>query len=199
VEPLIVTACTADYQSHAREFAASARRQGLQVRVLRYRDQGAWIDNCRQKPILLDALLRRRGGEPARPLLWVDADGLVLRRPDPELLRSLASGCDFAACPSRAGLGRRYCTGTLWINAAPAAARFVACWAGLCRQSEGTDEAALDRVVRTGVPGVRLGELPFTWGWLPRDGPRTARTVIAHRLSGNARRAQPRPPISVAR
>lgn len=191
MDPLIVTGCTPDYRSKALALAESARSHGLPIEVIPFADQGRWIDNCRQKPILIDSLLRdRRPGAPTRPLLWIDADGTILQRLPADLMARLASQVDFAACPSRAGLGRRYCTGTLWVNGTATAAHFVAHWAKLCAGVDDSDEAQLQQACSVLPSNTRLGDLPHTLGWLPCDGPPTAETVIQHRLSGRIRRAK---------
>ncbi len=195
MEPLILTACTDGYRTVALALAADAVGHGLDILIKPYADLGSRPDNCRQKAIVINEVLTAlMAGSQRRPILWIDADGNLLRRPTADHLSTLADTADFAACPSRAGLGRRFCTGTLWVNATEAAAQFTVHWANLCQNGDGTDEAQLHIAVEAMGKEVRFAELPVSWGWLPRDGPPTKETVILHRLSSQKRRPVGNPP-----
>lgn len=188
---LIVTGCTEAYRRAALELATSALAHGQEIAVIPYADTGRWLDSCRLNPVVLLRFLERlRSGAGRRPLLWVDADGPLCHPLPQDLFAGLAREADFTACPSRAGIGRRYCAGALWINATDAAHCILSLWAQRCEDAQGTDETHLHDIVETHGAGFRLGNLLHSLGWLPMDGPPRAETILQYRLSGRAHRAR---------
>lgn len=176
--PLIVTGYTPEYEEAANSLERDAERLGLAFRGIPYDDRGAWHFNCRYKPWLIESALR------SRPILWIDADAHLLRRPD--LLNSATFIPDLAICPSRAQTGRSWCTGTIYIT--PAARWFLYRWMGFAAQLD-TDEQGLNEAWKK-VPLPRTHRLSNLYGWLPTDGPPNDRVVIQHVLSGNASKYQ---------
>jgi hypothetical protein len=180
-----MTGYTPGYAGTAARLRADSERLGVELIELPYRDAGAWHLNCLQKPLLIARVARERRA----PVLWIDADARLHRAPvlleDPPFA--------FAACPSRAGIGRAWCTGTLYF--APGAAALAEAWCArteeLLARGGGTDELGLNEVWRAleaqGTP-PDFAPLPHTYGWLPKDGPPTREVVIQHTLSGNARK-----------
>jgi hypothetical protein len=172
--PLIVTGYTPDYEWAADRLAEDVDRLGMSFLAIPYEDCGAWHLNCRQKPGLIASALKRR------PLLWIDADGRLLRRP--HLLDSTRFRADLALCPSRAKTGRKWCTGTIYVT--PAAKWFLHQWVGYATVKD-TDEQAINAAWK-GVPLPHTYGLSRLYGWLPVDGPPKMGVVIQHELSGNA-------------
>ena len=85
------------YDRYAQRLVKSCSAVGLDSLVVEIPGRGSWVENCAMKgPFVLRCMQ-----EHARPLLWIDADGMVLSYP--ELLDEAIS--DFAVY-ARPGHGR---------------------------------------------------------------------------------------------
>lgn len=89
--PIIVSYYTpgTHYEDHAKALAQSAKRLGLDVITGARSSKASWVENCGQKA----AFLRDVWNEVQRPILWIDADARIIRRPT--IVENLAT--DFAA------------------------------------------------------------------------------------------------------
>lgn len=164
---------TWDYPAHARRLAAECDILGLPRRIVQRPDAGSYLANTRQKPAVILEALRELG----TPVLWLDADGSILRRPD-----ALRGDVDFMG--RRMPLHRRriWHVGTMFFNATTPALGLLEDWARLTLR--GTDEASFDVAWRRWSGIHRSAELPPEYFEVlqPRKQPSDA-CVICHRLS----------------
>ena len=152
---------------------------GLDHYIQERPDLGGYLQNCRQKPVHLLEVMRRHN----RPLLWIDVDGSILRRPiDLDIMQA-----DFAARPMRK-TGRKWHVGTLYFNNTPGALALLERWVAEL-DDRTSDEAALERVWQSPGWPAKTAELPATYFAVYRSNGRimTARPkdriVVIHRLS----------------
>src|SRR5258708_2800572 len=128
--PLVVSYYTKDtlYQVEVQSLIASCEQWGLEYEVDPVASFGSWERNCCWKPFFLMEKLQKH----RRPLLWVDADAVFFRKPDPETLQE---DWDLAARinqyledshPSKVN------SGTVFVNATEGAAKVVKAWGQKC-------------------------------------------------------------------
>jgi len=163
--PLIVSYYTQGtlYQLEVQNLIASCEKWGLEYHVEPIASFGSWERNCCYKPFFLMQKLQ----EFARPLLWTDADAVVVQKP-----RWLdAFGEDFAVRMHddlEEGHPSKVLTGGVYVNATQGGARILRAWGEECikafndphRTEEVWDQITLRDALRRGMPGVRIGKLP---------------------------------------
>lgn len=134
--PLIVSFYTTGtpYEEEARHLIASCERLGLEHDIRGVPPQGSWVVNCAYKATFIS----ERWFEHRRPILWVDADG-VMRAP-PALLAS--ADADFAVHKRDGGAFR---SGTLYLGASPLAEELLGRWLRRCKEQPLVwDQVSLD-------------------------------------------------------
>jgi hypothetical protein len=154
--PLIASYYTADtpYEEEARRLIASCKGAGIGYYIEKVPNRGSWEANCAYKAAFLLKLWR----EIHRPLLWVDADGVLIGRPN--LLR--AASCDFAIHKVDRW---EFASGTLFFNATPLAGQLLHRWETLCRfYPHIWDQRLLDAAWEELMRACPL----LTW-WLPSE------------------------------
>lgn len=115
-----------EYESAAKRMAESAMRHGMtNISVIGYNDRGSWERNCAAKAeIMLETLSWMDGG---LPLVWVDADGEFVARPD--LFTTIEA--EFAIRKHDPRLVRNcglFMSGTIFARATPAMKTMFAGW-----------------------------------------------------------------------
>lgn len=153
MKPVVVSFYTADtpYQQEAAELEASAREFGLFTDIRAVPNLGSWELNCGMKP----AFIRDRMQDyPGRPVVWLDADARVRRKP--ELFATL--DCDFAA---HWRYGVELLSGTMYFGPTAAARKLAEAWFDAqMRTPKVWDQLTLQRVIDSGVPAVRIERWP---------------------------------------
>jgi hypothetical protein len=181
---LVVSFYTPDYEPHAKRLVASCESVGYRHRVDPLPDTGVWVRNCAHKGPFLHQVLSQADG----PILWVDADGEILRR----LEAIEALDADVALVDTKEREPRiRYRTGTLWLNQTPGAAGFVAEFADRCASEP--DLWDQEHIYRT------IADTPAKVAYLPMsycqrfDEPSGVRDphIIHHQASREMRRKKP--------
>lgn len=169
-----------EYEAHAIRLAAECEKLGLDYYIKEYPDTGDWISNTRLKAAFIHEALT----ELKRPVLWIDVDGSIYRRPD--ALRLPVTN-DFMARHQRTGPMRTWHVGTMFFNYNEATLHLVSFWKELAIIATGTDEAAFDYVWEKHAGDLDLisGELPVEYFHVVMGGTRlpTKHTVVSHRLS----------------
>jgi hypothetical protein len=145
----------AGYEAEAREMEASARTFGLETDIRAVDDLGDWTLNCGIKPVFIrDRMLDYEG----RPVVWLDADARVRKRPN----LFFGQLCDFAAHWRH---GAELLSGTMYFGATPLAWKLVTTWCEAQRKTPHEwDQRVLQRVIESGmVPGLDVKRLPATY------------------------------------
>jgi hypothetical protein len=133
------------YEREARGLVASLDALGLAHDVRQVPCCGSWTANCARKSTFVRDMMV---AYPLSPLVWLDADARVLRRPD--LFEELAdSGMDLAChWLRRPGREPELLSGTLFFGATEGAARIVGRWCQKCLdQPEVWDQRSLASVL----------------------------------------------------
>lgn len=172
--PILVSFYTPEYVEAAARLCDDCIRLGIDHRIEAIAPQGDWLDNTRLKgPFVLRMLSTLNA-----PVLWVDADASLLRRP----ILFNGAACDFAAFPQTRNQ-HPWSVGTLYFAATDPARQLASRWAHWCENlKRESDEAALAKAWDEMKGGVQSMALPATYFSLKRGDT----DVIIHRLSGNA-------------
>jgi hypothetical protein len=152
-DPVIVSFYTDDwmYPDHAKRMTKDCDDLGLQCHIVEKESTRDYIKNTAIKPFFIKECLDRF----KQPVLWVDVDGLLLKRPE---LSDLTS--DFAACDyfNKSNINRDWAVSILWFNYTPGATQLVDLW---CSQSHGkTDEAGFDLAWKQLKDQITVEKLP---------------------------------------
>lgn len=153
--PVVVSYYTPAYHADAMEMQRTAREFGLFTDVRPVPDLGDWCHNCAMKPAFIrDRMLDYE----CRPIVWLDADARVRRRP----LLFYDQPCDFAAHWRH---GSELLSGTLYFGTTPRAWKLAALWCEEQRKTPGVwDQKVLQNVIESGaVEGLNVRKLPATY------------------------------------
>lgn len=151
--PLIISFYTDDwtYADHARRMKDDCQRLNLECYIEQRESTRDYIRNTAIKPIFVKQCLEKF----QRSVLWVDVDGLMLKKfPLSDLTE------DFAACEYRnkKNLDRDWSVCMLWFNYTPGSLLLVNEW---CNNAHsGTDEAAFDVAWKKLKHQVTVHKLP---------------------------------------
>jgi len=186
--PLIVSYYTQDtmYQLEVQNLIASCERYQLDYHVEPIPTFGSWERNCSYKPFFLLEKLQQFG----KPILWVDADGVFLKKPE----RLSVFDSDFSVRINRSwedSHPSKVISGTIYVNATTGGERVLKSWAKECldslsdpqRAEEFWDQIALRDVILRSVPGARISELPPGYMAIignPQDQKEIEEVVIGH-------------------
>ncbi len=203
MKPLVVSfyTPTRPYSTSVKKLIKTCGQFGLDYFIPQLQPQASWVRTCAMKgPFVLRCMQRFR-----RPLLWVDADGFIAKRPDK--LYNIKENYDFAVRaesgrPTKtvSGRGQRSLspvwpddvtsrwmnTGTIWFNDTDASIELINRWAARCQEKPNDyDQWALqDTWAELLHAGSDLQTL-----WLPREYCCITKMhqktipVIAHRLA----------------
>jgi hypothetical protein len=163
--PLVISFYTKDtpYQLNAHHLSASCEKFGLKSHIEGIDSHGSWELNCAYKPFFIAQKLQQF----QRPVLWVDADAVFVRKPKP--LKVFEN--DFAVY-SEADLApdhpSKIRSGTIFINYTEKGMGVLKNWAQECqrllvdphRTEEFWDQIALRNVY---LAEKNLDHLPLSY------------------------------------
>ncbi|MDZ5696430.1 hypothetical protein [Chelativorans sp. M5D2P16] len=153
--PLFISYFTPDtpYEDRARNLTRSLSRLDLEHIVEPRPAKSNWVENCAQKALFIREIWSRV----ERPVCWVDADAVLLRRPHE--LEGLT--CDFAVVRRE---GWNFFGGQIYFGKSEAARRMLDRWCMYCRDFPAIwDQVSLgyawwDREIEGGVDARWLDE-----------------------------------------
>jgi len=169
------------YREDAQRLGRCCRHFGLPFEMARGEERGGWKRNCNQKPLLLERARRRLAG----PLVWLDSDCVIHRRPSALLRRR-----EEDAVLWMAGVSEKHYVSSqvMWWGDTPVARAMIADWA---ERARGRPESLADPLLKEVCDAWRgraaVGRLPASYGkpyWKPVPGVRFDCIVI----SSNERR-----------
>jgi len=166
-----------EYPQHAKRMRADCSKLGLDVYVAEQESRQDYIRNTAIKPFFIKDCLEKF----KIPVLWVDVDGLLLKRPERLLPWPKV---DFAAVKHfTAYQGREWAVGLMWFNYTPQALALVDAWCAAA--VTGTDEAAFDIAWKSMRQSVTALELPAEYHYVRwrTTVPIPTNTVFCNQLS----------------
>lgn len=143
---LYVSFYTPDYADCAKELEASLYLFGLDSEIDAFADLGTWQANCAWKPRFI---LQKLWDNPGRPVVWLDADAVIRRRPI-LLEEKPAEELDLRVCQYQWKRGKRETlSGTLYFgNHDSWSEELVKCWIRQQDQSpEMWDQVSLEYAI----------------------------------------------------
>jgi hypothetical protein len=170
--PLLISFYTDDwrYPEHAARLKDECQALGLDYRIEQRHTTGSYLKNTCLKPqFILDCFAKR-------PLLWVDVDASIYRKPD----FFLEKGFDFQAKkiedPSRR---RSWHVGTMYFEPSEKLQAFFEDW---IKNLKVTDESAFEQTWRQWADKLIVRDIPQTYFEIEPKKP-SSECVIYHRLS----------------
>lgn len=162
--PLIISFYTKEtlYQLSAHHLMASCDQFGLEHHIEGIDSHGSWELNCAFKPFFIAQKLQRFN----RPVLWVDADAVFVRKPKP--LKVFEKDFAVYAQPGLvSGHPSKVRSGTIYVNATEKGMDVLKKWAQECqrllidpeRKEEFWDQSALRNVYLK----EKFGHLPLSY------------------------------------
>lgn len=175
--PTIITFYTSnwEYKKYALELKNQCEKFNLDHYIKEYPDTGNWLHNTRIKP----RFIKEAFHELQRPLLWIDADGILNNKPN---LLELPIDKDFMGRHQRSGPKRNWHVGTLFFNHTENTSNLIDLWNEYA--TGGSDEHAFEKAWINCDPKPTHEELPPNYFHIIRNNNKIPdNAVIAHRLS----------------
>ncbi len=167
------------YEKEVKHLIASCQKLGLSTDIVPIVSKGRWDENCSYKPHFLLKMLKKH----QKPIVWIDADGIVLQKP--VLFETLT--CDIGACifhdlpthhPSK------IITNTIYINHTQTSHLFLSLWEKECKrliqkQKEEVWDQEVFKNVSLKMNSLSLFSLPPEYGHI-YDKPLNKKPIILH-------------------
>lgn len=167
------------YEKEVEDLEVSCRSLGIEHYIEKREDLGSWVENTWQKPTFILECLERFD----RPLLWVDADGIVLKKPELKL------DCDIGVYFNNYE-DRHARNATIYIEPTPAAKKFLCEWAAAC-QGPDHDQTIMNWVLQR-PPVCKVGHLPLEYTHIfDRDPIPIEQSVVLHFQASRTRTLAP--------
>jgi hypothetical protein len=171
-----------DYRKDCERLERCCRHFGLPFMAIEGEELGGWKRNCNQKPRLLQRLRESVAG----PIVWLDADCIIHRRP-----QSLLEPRTDDAVLWQGGISDKHYVSSqvMWWGDTPVARAMIAEWAERSRDNpESLADPLLKATCESWRGRAKVAVLPAAYlkpYWKPVDGVAPDDIVI----SGNERRA----------
>lgn len=177
--PLIISFYTNDweYPSYGDKLKKQCDDLGLDHHIVEREGTDSYLSNCRMKPAFILECMRQF----KRPLLWIDVDGGILKKP--EFFVDL--DVDFAAKKMPPNRNREWHVGTMWFNYSDNCLFFVTKWDEITNTNKHpTDESGLQECWDLYKNNITSTDIPEDYFLIKKaNNSITKNTVIFHRLS----------------
>lgn len=144
-KPLIISFYTVGtpYQLEIFNLISSCHTLGLDHQIEGIESRGSWEDNCAHKPFFIYEMLKKH----RRPVFWIDADAVFMRKPDFSLFEQADIAVRFVERFAH-DIRFRICTASLFCNYTPKALAIMDKWCRRCQQilDQGRPAAFLEQV-----------------------------------------------------
>jgi len=166
------------YEKEVEDLAASCRALEIDHYIEAREDLGNWEQNCCQKPLFILECLEKFN----KPLLWVDADGVVLQKPSLSF-EEFDLGLYYNNVRTK-----HVRAATVYISPTQAAKNFLKLWHQTCLEKIARreklpfgDQAVLIALLRKKEIPLKIGKLPLEYTRIfDRDLVPMEKTVIIH-------------------
>ena len=177
------------YEKEIEDLSISCKALGIEHYIEARVDLGSWEKNCCQKPLFILECLERF----KRPLLWVDADGIVLQKPQLDF-----AGWDMALyfndLPSQ-----HVRAATLYVEPTQNTFDFLDLWHKTAQEKIANreelpygDQAILIQLLRGKKIPLKIAELPLEYTAIfDRDPVEIGKTVVLHFQASRTARMDP--------
>ncbi len=172
------------YEKEVEDLAASCQALQIEHYIEAREDLGCWEKNCNQKPQFILECLERFN----RPLLWVDADGIVLQKPCLNL-EEYDLGLYFNNIATKHARNA-----TIYISPTPAATAFLKLWSDTLQKQKKLlpDQPVMISLIRKKLIPLKIGHLPLEYMQIfDRDPIPLEKTVILHFQASRTARMDP--------
>ncbi len=158
------------YEKEVEDLKHSCEALSIDHYIEERKDLGTWEKNCAQKPLFIYECLKKF----KRPLLWVDADGIVLKKPSIDLKL-----CDFGLYFNNFRT-RHARSATIYIRPTESAKQFLLLWyETLQKKSHLHDQPVMIDLLRK--EKIKVAKLPIEYMQIfDRDKVPLEKTVILH-------------------
>ncbi len=167
MDPLIVSYCTKDslYEEEIKDLILSCASLKLEYSIESIVSLGSWEKNCCYKPkYILEKLITHK-----KPLLWVDADAIIVKKPIIDNFLNYDFGFRFKYDENKNKKSIR--SGTIFINYTPESINFLKTWDIECQKQlndqnkvhEVWDERCLYKLIREDKFKITFYELPISY------------------------------------
>lgn len=174
--PTIISYYTKDwlYEKYAMEMRDSCDRLGLEHNIEELESKNSYLANCRMKPRYIYNTISSL----KKPVLWIDADGGILKKPDYFL--NLTE--DFAAKKMAPKKIRDWHVGTMWFNYTENCLNFIERWIEYTNKSI-SDEEGLYKYLKENPESITIKDIPENYFFINKKNQVPGNTVIFHRIS----------------
>lgn len=181
--PVIVSFYTKDweYPAHAKRLKKELDSLQIPHDIVERPSAGGYLQNTCQKPFFIREMLLKH----KEPILWVDVDASVFRRPH----WFCGLDADISLRPKPPTHRRKWHVGTMWFNYNKVALEFIDEWCKLT--GDLSDESALEQLWQAGTNAYII-DMPYEFHEIEMGAYKpSGRTCIMHRLSsGQSKREQ---------
>jgi hypothetical protein len=168
------------YSEYANKLRVNCELFKLPHYIVERPSTGDYVKNCNIKPsFILHALTKLKS-----PVLWIDADGELLRTPE-LLLNDELSKYDIAGIRTATNYDRIH-VGSIWFNYNDKTIDFVEQWKDSLVE-KGIDDGAFNTIWQNNNNKINFFELPLEYHYIHKYHYSTIpdSTVILHRLSSS--------------
>lgn len=164
------------YEHYSKLLKKDCDRLGLQCKIEELPSTNSYLKNTCLKPqFILDKLIETKA-----PVLWVDVDGTILKKPI--FFENNTDQFDFAAKKMPSYRKRTWHVGTMWFNYTPAMLAFLENW--IINTGNISDESGLEKTWRENKLSLRTSDIPQEYFIIePKNKMVPTNTVIFHRIS----------------
>ena len=166
------------YEKEIEDLAASCQALQIDHYIEAREDFGCWEKNCSQKPLFIYECLKKFN----QPLLWVDSDGIVLKKPDLNL-----GECDLGLYFNNVRTNHAR-NATIYVSPTAAAFKFLWLWHQTLQELNAPpqkkltpDQPVMISLLRKKIIPLKVGSLPLEYMQIfDRDQIPIDKTVILH-------------------
>lgn len=165
------------YADHALRLRGECKKLGVDNYIAQLMSTNSYLGNCRMKPEFIRFCLE----EFRKPIMWIDVDATIARKPDWIDEKIAKGGFDILARHMRKGAKREWHVGTMVFMPTLDCRAFLDKW--IENTGELSDESSLDYTIKNSGLPIKIENIPSSYFRIQgRDFIRQS-DVIIHRIS----------------